>query len=205
MINISQISIKIILFIAFCIFIIWNRLFREFLNKDLNIFQFPLKINLLFLVLFFINIILSIMIIKKYFKGNNAYVQKITNILNTYFYSAPEAILGLISKKIDLVKLIIIPVSYFVAYCNYPKIIIGCFIFFPTLLVPSIFFVEVCFFHQILYFYKFLAILVIPISILGMLNSIDLIAQAQLDYVAAHLMGETKNGKLELRLALLSI
>lgn len=201
MINILQVIIKIILFISFCIFIIWNRLFREFVSKDLNFFKFPLQLTIFLLILFFTNIILSIIVIKKYSTGNNKYIAKISNIFKIYFSSAPETILALISKKIDLIKWITNPVSYFVAYFNYPKILVICFIFLPTLIISSVFFVEVCFFHQIFYFYKLFPILLLPLTISGINYSIDLIAQAQLDYVTAHLIGESQNGILELRLA----
>ena len=203
MIKLKEI-IKTIIFVFFIVFILWQRLFREYSIKIINEYIFNIYIVCGLLIWFVYLIFIALFRILKYdlsLKHTRSYFSLLYNKINEYFFKAYEPLLYWISINVDLKKLIEIPISYVVAYANYPRIIALLFIKLPSIIMATIFFVEVTYFHKIELFYKCLPLLLIPLIFNACLFIIDEVSLAQIEYVTPHMTCESKGNSLVFQLA----
>lgn len=192
--------IKTIIFILFITFIIWNRLFREFSTKIINEYIF----NIYGVILFLYLICMALARIVKYnisFQNSTGYFSLLYNTFITYFLKVYEPLLYYISINIDLKKLLEIPISYIVAYVNYPQILAFFFTKVPSIFLATLFFLEVLSYNKLEYFFKSLPALIIPLLFNACLFIIDEISLAQIEYVTPHLTCESKGNILVFQLA----
>lgn len=205
MINLkSKDIIKTIIFILFIVFVLWQRLFREFSTKIIPEYLFNIYLVSGLLVLFVYLIFIALFKIFKYelsLKPSGNYFRLLYDKFNEYFLKAYEPLLFWISIHVDLKKVIEIPVSYVVAYANHPQFFALLFTKLPAIILATMFFVEVTYFHKIELFYKCLPLLLIPLIFNACLFIIDEVSLAQIEYVTPHMTCESKGDRLVFQLA----
>lgn len=189
--------IKVFIALFLIIFILWNRLFRMRLPKDVfaldvDVIHFILTIFLIFIfLLLLINAIFELLGLTNEIKvAKKGYLNKIFTVLEEYVFNSPKYLLNLISLKIDLKIFIEKPLSYLVAYFYYPKIINFTLYIVPTMLLSTIFFVDLVCFFRITYFYKILVLLLIPIIFKIILFIVDDFCNSYIFYLNHHIYFE---------------
>lgn len=196
--------IKTIIFALFIVFVLWQRLFREYSIKIINEYIFNKYLIYGSLVLFVYLILIALFRIFKYelsLKHSGNYFSLLYNKFNEYFLKAYEPMLYWISIHVDLKKVIEIPISYVVVYANYPKLLALWFTKLPAIIMATMFFVEVTYFHKIEYFYKCLPLLLIPLIFNACVFIIDEVSLAQIEYITPHMTCESKGNRLVFQLA----
>jgi len=152
------------------LFIFWNRFLRD--RENASLISIPnelliildISIILFFVVIFYINI-------KRVTKNNKqsklmikvlqySFVQNILFNLREYIFKSPEFLYEEVTRGRDLEPYLEKPASYFTVYCNYPRMIVICFIEIPFLIVAVVFLVSNVYFHNITIFFKSLVILI---------------------------------------------
>jgi len=78
----------------------------------------------------------------------------------TYVINSPQDAYDIITERINFRRFIQLPASYFTAYCNYPRILIICFVIVPRLIIALTGCIEMCIFHQYHYFLYTLCLLI---------------------------------------------
>ena len=173
-----QIIVKFLIGIFIIIFIGWNRLFRT--RENVNISHIVLSYYkicfILILLLYFISILYFS--IRKNLNGKsetiilqNYYIKRINQLIKEYFINAPEYVYNVLTKNISFKSFIEGPISYFTAYCYYPRIIGIMFLSIPQIIVATAFIVDVLYFHELKYFFISLTCL-IPYLIIKILRFI---------------------------------
>jgi hypothetical protein len=188
--------IQTTIFILFISFIIWSRLLHKIEIKLITEYIFNIYIVSWSLVIFTYLIVIAFMQIIKYnisFKNTTGYFSILYLKFVEYFLQSYEPLLYYISIKIDLKRLIEYPVWNIVVYANYPQIYVLIFTKVPSIIMATIFFIEVLYLHKIDYFYKCLPLLLIPLIFNSCFFIIDEIALAQIEYVTPHMTCEYKD------------
>lgn len=199
--------LKLVIFFIFLSFLVWARIIRELLPRDLSKSNYNLLlalITIIIIVIFFTITFITVTRLLEITLSTHHHLKIFPRILalwREYFVNAPDSLLAILSKKYDFNAIFTNPFSYVVQYFYYPKFIVVSLIFFPTVLMAFVFFYEVLFNHYINYFYKLLPILFIPLCTKAIIYVMDQISTAQLDYVTPHMTCETLNNNLVLGLA----
>jgi hypothetical protein len=165
--------IKFLLGILCITLIFWNRFLRARLPLEyskinvehLNVYILSsIFFTVIFTFLFFYTVIKIISVFKQSkasFFTKNFYYLQVQEFLKNYVIDAPQYVYDMLTKNINLAKIIEYPASLFVAHFAYPRCYVIIFYYLPQVLVSSIFFIEVYFFHQRVIFIKILSLLVI--------------------------------------------
>ena len=162
------------LFGIFCITLIfWNRFLRTrhpLEYSKINVEYLHIYIlssiffTLIFTFLFFYTLIKIISVFKQSkssFFSQNLYYLQVQEFLKIYIIDAPQYVYEMLTKNINLAKIVEYPASLFVAHFAYPRSYVIIFYYLPQILVSSIFFIETHFFHQRVIFIKILSLLLI--------------------------------------------
>jgi len=198
--------IKTIIFFIFMSLLIWARIIRDILPKDLlNLTYEPITALITFgMILIFFLISLSVIIQKlniKYNKKHFTIIAKLIVLLKDYFINAPDGLLSLLSKKYDFNLIFTNRFSYVVVHFYYPRIIVLLFIFFPPFFLATLFIYEILINHYIEFFYKYLIVLFIPLCTKALIYIMDQLSLGQIEYVSAHMTCKYEENTMILGLA----
>jgi hypothetical protein len=168
----------IVLIIGFLItsFILWNRLFRIRISKvfEQNTYDILLLLAIIISCITCIGIIIYSLrkILNILPKPNpwlivileHTYTSYILNIIRTYFTNAPRTLYEILYKQVPLKSFVETTGSYLVvnvaSHINYWYLL---FYLTPRILVVIVFVIDIVYFKQLHFFYKFVILLIIPL------------------------------------------
>jgi hypothetical protein len=139
--------------------IIWNRLLRErvpqiFVAIENKTFMFHLSLFFCFLFLFLIILEIYKLLNSSQEVTKNKVLLWCLDKWTIYIINGPIFVYEKITNNVNLQPVIELPASYFTAYFNYPKLFVIIFYYTPQIIISTIFVIETCVYHQRVYFYK---------------------------------------------------
>lgn len=187
-----------IITILIIIFILWNRLLRIRLPiaiEDLKFTYITLGLLVFSIIFCIISIIFSLNTLRV--NSNNFSVLEnllkykpfnyLANCINAIKNSPKKLYNYLADSYINFKPIIELPASYLAVYVCYPKTIIFFFVFLPRILVATVFFLDVVYFHFFFLFYKSLIFLLIPLVIQCYIYMILFYSENNLEFTLLYL------------------
>ena len=159
--------VRFLLGIILIWFIVWNRLIREQILQyyDNITFNDVLK-SIIFIIIFASLFIYTLITI--YLKNNpktiipdKSYYSIISKFITEYIITPPKYVYEIMTRNFNLAPIIESPASYLVAHFSSFKMFVIIFYFIPQILVAFVFFTEIYYLHQKVFFIKILSLLLI--------------------------------------------
>jgi hypothetical protein len=191
-----KISTKILITVFLIMFILWNRLIRMRLPRNLDDFTLfgLIIVFLLVLLFFFLTIKLVFELIEKQNKNNMidrffeySFIKNILMFVKN-IANAPKDAYNYFADNYDyFTRYIELSASFITVYFPYSRVLVMFFIFLPQILVATVFFYDVMFVYYLETFYNSLKFLLIPIGFKCYIHMVSFHATTFINYIEAHM------------------